>query len=60
MAMSTAAAAPAAAYLWMCAHEYPQTWQLREGAENTVRLSARHRTNQEPTQWSIVTMLWYH
>ncbi len=47
MAMSAeaeTAAAAAAACLSMCAHEYPQTWQLKEGAENTVHLSAHHCT----------------
>ncbi len=46
--------------MWISANEHPQTWQLKEGLENTVQLSAHHRTNQEPTQWSIVMMLWYH
>jgi hypothetical protein len=45
MAMSAeAATAAAAAYLWMCAQEYPQTWQLKDhpGAEIAVPLSAQH------------------
>ena len=44
MAMSAEAETAAAACLSMCAHEYPQTWQLKAGAENTVQLSAHHCT----------------
>ena len=63
MAMSAeAATAAAAAYLWMCAQEYPQTWQLKDhpGAEIAVPLSAQHwhqGTNQRPTHWTTVTVL---